>query len=85
MYILWILLACLAVCILRVIQGPSVWDRLLGLNLVSTKVVLLIVVYASLRETAYFLDLAIVYALMGFISVIFVALFLLERAKGGDR
>ena len=85
MYILWILLAYLTIYIVRVVKGPSIWDRLLSLSLISTKVILIIVIYASFHETAYLLDFAIVYALLGFISIIFTALFLLERTKGGRK
>jgi len=82
-YFIWILLACVALYIVRVVRGPSTWDRLLGMSLISTKVILIIVVISSINETAYLLDLAIVYALLGFISIIFTALFLLEKIKGG--
>ena len=83
MHILWILALYLVVCLVLVIKGPSVWDRLLGLSLVSTKVNLIIIVFASIYELSYLLDVAIVYTLLGFIGIIFSAIFLLERAKGG--
>lgn len=73
----------LLLSVIYLVRGPSVWDRLLGMNVVSTKVVILIIVYASIRETAYFLDLAIIFALFGFICTIFIAIFLSEREKKG--
>ena len=79
--VLWILVVFLFMYLLCVIRGPSVWDRLLGMNLLSIKIVMIIAVFASLNNTAYILDFAIIYALFGFIGVIFVALFLLERTK----
>jgi len=85
MYLFWILLACMALYIARVVRGPSIWDRLLGLSLISTKVILIIVVIASIRETPYLLDVAIVYALLGFISIIFTAQFLQEKIKSGRK
>jgi len=85
MYILWVLLACLVFYVVRTIKGPSVWDRLLGMNLIATKIIAMIVVFASIYESAYILDFAIIYALSGFIGTIFVALFLLERQKGGKK
>lgn len=82
MYILMcIMLAILLFSFFRVIQGPSIWDRLLGFCLVSTKVIVIVVFFASINDTAYLLDLAIIYALFGFISEIFIALFLSDRAK----
>ena len=82
MYIIWVLLAYVALYIWLVIKGPSIWDRLLGLNLISIKIILIIAIYASVMELAYLLDFAIVYALLGFISTIFTALFLLQNSKG---
>ena len=78
------MLAFLFLYITRIIRGPSIWDRLLGLNLISTKIIIMIVIFASFQETAYLLDLAIVYTLLGFISTIFTARFLLGRIKGGE-
>jgi multicomponent Na+:H+ antiporter subunit F len=82
MYILWVMLVFLALCIVRVIKGPSIWDRLLGVNLIYSKIVIIIIVFSSFQETAYLLDLAIIYVLLSFISTFFTARFLLGRAKG---
>jgi len=79
------MLAYLALCVIRVIKGPSIWDRFLGVNLVYTKIVIIIIVFASIHETAYLLDFAIVYVLLAFISTFFTARFLLGRAKGGGK
>ena len=81
-YILWIMTACLVLYIFRVVQGPSIWDRLHGFSLISTKILILIVLFAFQENTAYLLDIAIVYALLGFIGIIFTALFLYTRIKG---
>ena len=79
--ILWILFGFLVAYIIRALIGPSVWDRLLGLNLVATKIIIIIIVFASMYETAFLLDFAIIYALSGFIGTIFITLFLSERHK----
>lgn len=79
--ILWILFGFLVAYIARAIIGPSVWDRLLGLNLVATKTIIVIIVFASINETTYLLDFAIIYALSGFIGTIFITLFLSDRNK----
>ena len=81
--ILWIMLVYLLLYLIRVIIGPSIWDRLLGLSLISTKVLLIVVLFASYNDMAFLLDLAIVAALLGFIGVLFTAIFLLGRKKKG--
>jgi len=73
----------LSLYIVRIIRGPSIWDRLLGLNLISTKIVLIIIIFASLQETSYLLDFAIAYTLLGFIGIMLIARFLLGRIIGG--
>jgi len=64
---------------IRVIVGPSVWDRLLGMNLIASKIIVIIVLFASINNAAFLLDFAIIYALSGFIGTIFIAMFASER------
>jgi multicomponent Na+:H+ antiporter subunit F len=82
---LWVLFAITVLILIRVVRGPTVWDRLMGMNLVTTKVITIIILFAYLSDTTYLLDFAIVYALMGFISTIFIARFLSERRLGRRR
>ena len=81
MIYLFMAIVFLCASVVYLIKGPSVWDRLLGMKLISAKVVSLIIIFASENETAYLLDLAIVYALFGFICTIFIATFIAERKK----
>jgi len=79
---LWIqivLIVYLIIYIARIIEGPSIWNRLLGVNLIMTKIILMIVVHASMHDTGYFLDFAIIYAICGFIGTIFLANFMSDR------
>jgi multicomponent Na+:H+ antiporter subunit F len=64
------LLIVMAMAIYRAIAGPSVFDRVLAVNLFGTKTVLLIAVLGFLFGRPEFLDIALVYALMNFMSVI---------------
>ena len=82
MIALWIMLAFLFFYIITVIKGPSIWDRLLGMNLIATKIIIIIVIFASVSDIGYLLDFAIIYALSGFIGTIFLALFLSARIRG---
>ena len=82
MYVLWAMLGLLLLYILRALRGPSIWDRLLAMNLIATKIIIMIIAYASYENSAFLLDFAIIYALSGFIGTIFIALFLSERKLG---
>jgi multicomponent Na+:H+ antiporter subunit F len=77
------MLAFLLPYIFRLTKGPTIWDRVLALNLISVKVVIIIIIVASITNTSYLLNLAIITTLLWFICTIFIALFLRDRMKGG--
>ena len=56
--------------IIRGITGPTLYDRILAVNMFGTKTVLLISLLGFVMGRPEFLDIAIVYALINFISVI---------------
>jgi len=56
--------------ILRAFMGPSVYDRILAVNMFGTKTVILMGVLGYLAGRPAFLDIALVYALMNFITTI---------------
>jgi len=62
--------------LILILQGPSIWDRVLGFNIFSAKFILIILLYAIIQEQSYLLDLAFVYALLGFISIVFITRFI---------
>lgn len=67
--------------IFRVVVGPTIWDRLLGLNLVSSKIIMAIIVFALMIQRTFLLDIAIVYALLGFIGSVLIARFIERKAN----
>lgn len=69
------LLVAMVLGLVRAIRGPTVFDRVLAVNSFGTETVLLIAVYGFLSGRPDFLDLALVYALMNFISTIAVMKF----------
>ena len=64
------LILVMAMALIRGFAGPSIFDRVLAANLFGTKTVLLIAVLGFLFGRPEFLDIALLYALMNFISVI---------------
>jgi multicomponent Na+:H+ antiporter subunit F len=66
------LLVTMAMALLRAFVGPTVYDRLLAVNMFGTKTVLLIAVLGFLSGRPEFLDIALVYALINFIGTIAV-------------
>ena len=68
-------LVTMVLALTRAIAGPTVFDRILALNMFGTKTVLLIAVVSFLIGRPDFIDLALVYALVNFIGVIAVLRF----------
>ena len=76
-----LLLAATVLTGIRVIIGPSVWDRLLGLYLVSTKIIILIVLFAFISSQSFYLDVGLAFALLGFVGTTSLAKFLQKDDK----
>lgn len=70
--------------VIRAVMGKTVFDRILAVNSIGTNVILLIVLLSIVFDTEFFIDVAIIYALINFISTIaFLRYFrlVLERKK----
>lgn len=69
------LLIVMAMALIRAFKGPTLYDRILAVNNFGTKTVLLLAVIDFIAGRPDFLDIAIVYALINFISIIGVLRF----------
>jgi multicomponent Na+:H+ antiporter subunit F len=73
--------ACIAIVVVmgialaRAFKAPTVYDRILGVNMFGTKTVLFIAVGGYMMGRPDFLDIAIVYALINFIGMVAVLRF----------
>ncbi|PKM79240.1 MAG: cation:proton antiporter [Firmicutes bacterium HGW-Firmicutes-13] len=63
-------------CLYRAYVGPTVADRVISINVISTKAVVIMVLVSIIYHKEYFLDIAMVYALIAFLSTIGVAKYL---------
>ena len=75
------ILVTMALALVRALLGPSVYDRVLAVNMLGTKTVLLLAVAAFFIGRPDFLDLALTYALINFIGVLAVLEFFRVRAQ----
>ena len=72
----------IAVYLYRVIRGPTVFDRVLGLNGVSTKAIILLVVIGTVYERVdMFVDISTGYALVNLVGSLAIAKYLEERGE----
>ena len=68
-------LATMLLALVRAIAGPTVFDRILAVNMFSTKTVLLIAVAGFLDGRPDWLDLALLYAMVNFTGILAVLRF----------
>lgn len=65
----------ISLALIRAARGPTVFDRILAVNMVGTKTVLLICIVSVLIGRLDFLDVALLYSLMNFIGMVAVLRF----------
>ena len=64
------ILAAAGLVLVRALRGPTVYDRILAVNMLGTKTVLFLAILGSFEGRAGFLDVAILYALINYIATI---------------
>jgi multicomponent Na+:H+ antiporter subunit F len=67
-----ILLLAVAVGLVCAFRGPTLFDRVLAANMVGTMTVLIVAVLGFMSNRPEFLDIALVYVLISFVSTIAV-------------
>ena len=75
-----VLLVAMSLMIARAIMGPSHYDRILAANSFGTKTVLFLALIGFLFGRPDFLDVAIVYALINFVTTIALMKFFRYRS-----
>lgn len=63
-----IILLATALVLYRVIVGPTVFDRILGANMIGTKTTVILALIGFMYDRPHFLDLSLTYALVNFIA-----------------
>ena len=85
----WFGLACLLLglllTVLRLVRGPTLPDRVLALDLVTTLALGFIVLVAILTGFYLYLDIAIALGLLGFLSTVALARYVQKRAEAGEK
>ena len=65
---------------IRIVKGPTAPDRVVGLDTINTIVIVAMVIFGAAFQEVIYIDVAIVYALLSFVSTLFIAKYL----QGGD-
>ncbi len=79
-FILALLSIAVVIAFVRLVLGPSLPDRVVALDLMTTLGIGVIAVYAIASHQAIFLDVAIIVAMISFLGTIAFAYYLERRA-----
>jgi len=80
LFVLVVLVVLIGAYLYRVLQGPTIFDRVLGLNGISTKaIILLIVIGVVYDRVEMFIDISTGYALLNLVGALSVAKYLEEK------
>lgn len=60
------------VYLLRTLLGPSFFDRILGVNNISTLITVMIAILSVVQQEQYLVDIALIYSMLGFVTVVIV-------------
>jgi multicomponent Na+:H+ antiporter subunit F len=69
-FTIYFLVASTLISMIRVVIGPTVVDRMIGLNLVVSQVLALLVLISVAIDRLIYLDVALVYDIFGFIGIL---------------
>ncbi len=83
--ILLIILAALIIAALfKAVMGPRFTDRIVAVNCISTMVIVFILILSFYLKAEYLVDVAIIYALLGFTANLVLTRILLHRDQKAD-
>lgn len=60
-------------CLYRGVVGPTLADRMVAINVIGTKTVVIIAMLSYATRERFFLDVALVYALISFLSSVYIS------------
>lgn len=84
-FITYIILPMIAIAILligyRFVKGPTISDRIICVDMLFTLGTALIAIYSIKMKNPIFLDIALMFALIAFLSTIAFSYFLVNRDK----
>ena len=78
------------ISLIRTITGKLTADKIIGLNMTSTLTVLAMIILTALLGEDYIADIAIVYVMLSFISIlilakIYINLYNIRKGEEGDK
>ncbi len=76
-----IIMANAFLCLYRACAGPTIQDRVLAVNIVSTKTLSVVALAAFVFQETAFLDVTLLYALLNFVITVALCRYLETRGR----
>jgi multicomponent Na+:H+ antiporter subunit F len=87
-FMLFVILPLIGVSIvfalIRLVRGPNIADRVIALDLITTLGIGIIVAYSIATNQPAFMDIAVVLALLGFLTTVAFAYYIERRRETTD-
>jgi len=78
-YFFYTLLACIFMCLYRIAHGPTIADRMVGIDFLTMVLIGYCSLLAFYTRRAFLIDIALVLALLGFVGTLTLAKYLEGR------
>ena len=73
LFVMVIVLGTMGLALIRAVRGPTVYDRILAANAFTTKTIVMVITFGFVvGDPGLYLDIALMYALIGFIGTVAV-------------
>lgn len=63
-------------CIYRVFVGPSITDRVIAIEAITTIIIVMLGVYSYVEQSVFYMDVALVLAIISFVGMVVIAKYL---------
>ncbi len=82
MWAMILLLLSATLTLIRMLLGPTIPDRVVALDAMTTTTAGAMVVYGVITRQVIFIDVALVYAVLSYIATLYIARYLVKRRVG---
>ncbi len=72
-FVLLVFAVLIGITLVRAVIGPRVTDRIMSINMIGTMVIASIIVLSGMLGEGYLLDVALIYAMISFVTVLILA------------
>jgi multicomponent Na+:H+ antiporter subunit F len=78
---LGIIVGLIVISFIRMFIGPTVWDRLLIVSVITSKFIVFFVILSIVLDLDYLVDVSFAYGLLASIEIIFLTQFIKSKGK----